>query len=374
MMDATLGQLIRRCRAATGGNFSDLQAREGDWLRIRTTRGIEPLDEEGALTRSEIVDFLGVVAPQLKVDRELEAHHGELDFGFDFDGDTYRANLTYFDGRKWLALVMRKLDKQIRTLAQLGLRESLLKWLDRDSGLIFVVGPTGSGKSSTLASMIEYLNRERPIHVLTIEDPIEFRFQQRRATITQREVGVDTPDFATAARNALREDPDVILIGEVRDIDSARECLRLAETGHLVLASMHADSAVGAIDRFSKLVQGAAEHHVLLSTLGSHLIGVIYQTLLTSTHMTEQGLPKRQVAYETIANTPSIASHIRDDRIIQIPAAVEMSGVNENNVRFERVVDSLVKQKLIDDATALRALSNHDRSREQETEKRGAHA
>ena len=222
--------------------------------------------------------------------------------------------------------------------------------------------------------MIDHMNRERAIHILTIEDPIEFRFQQRRATLTQREVGVDTPDFATAARNALREDPDVILIGEVRDLDSARECLRLAETGHLVLASMHADSAVSAIDRFAKLVQGAAEHHVLLSTLGSHLIGVIYQTLLTSTQVTAEGLPKRQVAYETITNTPAIATHIREGRIIQIPGAVEFSGVNENNIRFDRVLDTLLNQKLIDDTTAQRARTNHNRGNEEQgSPKRAAH-
>jgi twitching motility protein PilT len=364
-MERVLAQLIRRCRQATGGHFSDLQAREGDCLRIRTTRGIEPVDE-GLITRNDLNEFLGLVAPQLKVERQLAEQHGELDFGFEFDGDTYRANLTYYAGRKHWALVMRKLDKQIRTLAQLGLRDSLLKWLDREAGLIFVVGPTGSGKSSTLASMIEHLNQRRPIHILTIEDPIEFRFTQARATITQREVGVDTPQFAAAARNALREDPDVILIGEVRDMDSARECLRLAETGHLVLASMHADSAVGAIDRFAKLVQGASEHHLLLSTLASHLIGVIYQTLLTSTKLTEQGLPKRQVAFETITNTQQVAAHIRDGRIIQIPSAVQMSGHMENQIRFEHVINQLVHQQLIDDETAKRARANHGIGQEPE--------
>ena len=162
-MELTLAALIRRCKQATGGHFSDLQAREGDCLRIRTTRGIEPLDEP-VLTRNDLIDFLSVIAPQLKVERALDTNHGELDFGFEFDGDAYRANLTYYDGRKWIKVVMRKLDKEIRTLAQLGLRDSLLKWLERGSGLVFVVGPTGSGKSSTLASMIEHLNQRAKIN------------------------------------------------------------------------------------------------------------------------------------------------------------------------------------------------------------------
>jgi twitching motility protein PilT len=361
-MNLLIAEQLRQCKEATGGNFSDVQAREQDHFRIRTTKGIEPV-EGPIITKGDIFDFLQRTCPHLRFEEELERHQGEYDFGLEFDGDIYRANLAYYHGKQWIKLVMRKLDEHIRTLTQLGLPESLLKWLEPEAGLIFVVGPTGSGKTSTLASLVEHLNQQRSIHILTIEDPIEFVHEQKLATITQRQVAQDTKDFASAARNALREDPDVILIGEIRDLDSAREAFRLAETGHLVLASLHADSAVGAIDRVAKLVEGAAEQRMLLHSLASNLIGVLYQRLIVSKRKDRVGLPLRTAVYEMISNTSAVANHIRENKIVQIPTAIQFSGAAENQIPFEQVVKALLKSGQIDELTATAALRSHDRSR-----------
>ncbi len=358
-----LADIVQTCKEATGGNFSDLLVRENDFVRIRTTRGLEAVNTEAVITRNDILEFLSLVRPNSgDTEKQLEESKGELNFGFAFEGDTYRGNVAWYNGRRWLKLAMRKLDKRIRSFPELGLPESLAKWLLPDSGLILVVGPTGSGKSSTLASFVERLNQTRRQHILTIEDPIEFRFEEKLATITQREVGPDTDDFAQAARNALREDPDVIMIGEIRDLASAREALRLSETGHLVLASLHADSAVGAVARMAKLMESAAEQAMLLSSLGTQLIGVIFQRLVVSKKLDTNQLPLRVLVYETLTNTPAVSTNIRENKIVQIPAAVQMAGNSENQTNFATVLDRLMQGSVIDKETADRAKIAHDRS------------
>jgi len=354
-----LADLIRQCKAATKGRFSDIHAREKDVPRVRTSGGLEPASEE-FLERGDIVDFIEKMRPDLRFDEELDRSGGEFDFGFEFDGDHYRANLARYHGHKMIMLVMRKLDRVIRSLPELGLPESLFQWLDHESGLIFVVGPTGSGKTSTLAALVEHLNCTRPIHILTAEDPIEIRFEPKLATITQREIGQDTVDFTSAARAAMREDPDVMLIGEIRDLASAKEAIRLAETGHLVLSTLHADAADGAIDRLTRIFEGSAEQVLLLHSLASQLIGVLYQRLLVSRQQDELGLMRRVLAYEMITNTPAVATHIRENKIVQIRSAIQMSGHQDNMAEMSESLNRLLASQLIDKKTAAAALSRRD--------------
>jgi twitching motility protein PilT len=354
-----IADLIRQCKAATKGRFSDMHLREKDVPRLRTSNGLEPASDE-FLEKREIYDFIEKMRPDLRFDEELDRNGGEFDFGFELDGDNYRANLARYNGHKMIMLVMRKLDRIIRSLPELGLPESLLKWLDHESGLVFVVGPTGSGKTSTLAAFVEHLNRTKPIHILTAEDPIEIRFEPMRATITQREIGQDTSDFASAARAAMREDPDVMLIGEIRDLASAKEAIRLAETGHLVLSTLHADSADGAIDRLARIFEGSAEQTLLLHSLAAQLVGVLYQRLLVSKQHDQLGLPRRVLAYEMITNTPPVATHIRENKIVQIRGAIQMSGHQENMAEMSEVLNALLAQNLIDPQTAQAAATRRD--------------
>ena len=360
-MEPIIASQLRVVKAATKGFFSDVHIREQDKMWVRTTLGLE-VHESPVVTRHEIIEFLNWTNPGRSVESEMAAKGGELNFSLEFDGDIYRCNLSHFGGTQWYAMVLRKLDQEIRSLPLLGLPESLLKWLEPESGLVLIVGPTGSGKTSTLASMVDQLNRTRPIHILTLEDPIEFRFQPKRATITQREIGKDAATFAVAARNALRQDPDVVVVGEIRDLDSARETLRLSETGHLVLASLHADSAVGAIDRIAKLVEGANEQKLLMHTLGTQLIGVLYQRLIVTKRTSEVDLPLRAPLYEVLTNIPAVASLIRDNRVLEIPGAVEMAGANQNQITMEQVLERMLKGNVIDSSTAESARRARERT------------
>jgi twitching motility protein PilT len=360
-MEPFIATQLRIVKEATKGFFSDVHVREQDKMCIRTTLGLEAHDSP-VVTRHEILEFLHWTNPGRNVESEMKANGGEVNFSLEFDGDTYRCNLSYFGGTQWYAMFLRKQDQEIRSLPELGLPDSLQRWLEPESGLVLIVGPTGSGKTSTLASMTEHLNRTRRIHILTLEDPIEFRFKPNLATITQREIGKDATTFASAARNALRQDPDVVMVGEIRDLGSAREALRLSETGHLVLASLHADSAVGAIDRIAKLVEGADEQRLLMHTLGTQLIGVLYQRLIVTKRASAVGLPLRAPLYEVLSNIPAVASLIRDGKVVEIPGAVAMAGANQNQISIDQVLERMLKIDLIDRKTAESARRARERT------------
>lgn len=360
----SISDVMIECKRATGGHFSDIHIKVQDYPRIRTTGGLEVINDN-VIEKQDIFNFIEEVRPTLKYMDALEEQGGEFDFSFNFEGDHYRANLAYYNGRQMLMLVMRKLDREIRPLKELGLPESLLQWLKYESGIILVVGATGAGKTSTLAAFVEHLNQTKPVHILTAEDPIEIRFDPKMATITQREIGQDTATFASAARAAMREDPDVILIGEIRDLASAREAMRLAETGHLVLTTLHADSAAGAVDRLARIFEATDEQKLLLHTLASQLVGVIYQCLLVSKEKDSNGISKRVLAYETITNTSAIENLIRENKIVQISTNIQMSGRLETTFDLPEVLDSLKERGLIDEATAKSATSKRDRVQQQ---------
>lgn len=241
--------------------------------------------------------------------------NGALDVGYALDDERFRINLFYSLGR--LGLVARHLDSRFRDLTQLGLPTTLASFADLHDGLVLVTGTTGSGKSTTLATLIHEINRLYARHIITIEDPVEFAHSPIKAQITQRELYRDFPDFASAVRSALRQDPDVILIGEMRDLETMRAALTAAETGHLVFGTLHTADTVGTVER---LVGGfpGDEQDMVRYRLSRSLRAVVSQRLVTRTD--GQG---RTALVEVLIVTNAVSNLIATGRTKQIYSAIE---------------------------------------------------
>lgn len=246
--------------------------------------------------------------------------NGGADFALSHeDGTRFRVSVFKERGR-WGA-VLRMIPSALLTLEQIGLPKSVKDLLFKPRGLILVTGPTGSGKSTTLASMIDVINRERGVHVVTIEDPIEFYHTSRKSIVTQREVGSDVPSFAEAIRRALRQDPDVILVGEMRDLETISAAIAAAETGHLVFGTLHTTGAVETIDRIVDAFPVDVQDQVRMQ-LSVGLQAVISQILLPRLGADGQ-VRGRIAAFEIMLSTPSIRSRIRDKKTFQIRSDIQ---------------------------------------------------
>ena len=240
----------------------------------------------------------------------------ELDFSFGIQNlARFRGNV--FKQRGCVAMVIRMIPFNVRTFQELGLPAVLAKLAERPRGLILVTGPTGSGKSTTLAAIIDKINKERKGHIITVEDPIEFIHRHQSCLVNQREIGTDTKSFASALKYALREDPDVILVGEMRDLETVGAALTIAETGHLVLATLHTNSAAESINRVIDVFPSNQQSQVR-AQLAFVLEGVITQTLLPK--LKGRG---RSMAAEIMVATPAIRALIRDDKVHQIYSAMQ---------------------------------------------------
>ena len=253
--------------------------------------------------------------------RELE-QNWELDFGYGLHGvGRFRVNV-YRDKGSYAA-AFRTINSTPPKFEDLGLPDVVKKVADRPRGLILVTGPTGSGKSTTLAAMIDYINSTRVEHVLTIEDPIEFIHQSKKSIIHQRELGQDTKSVANALRSALREDPDVILVGEMRDLETTRLALTAAETGHLVLGTLHTSSASQTIDRIVDIFPEVQQQQIRLQ-LSISLVAVFSQCLLPK--LQPNGVKKgRVMAQEIMLVTPAIANLVRESKAAQIYSTIQMN-------------------------------------------------
>ncbi|HEV2085101.1 MAG TPA: type IV pilus twitching motility protein PilT [Gemmatimonadales bacterium] len=240
----------------------------------------------------------------------------ELDFSFGIQNlARFRGNV--FKQRGCVAMVIRMIPFNVRTFQDLGLPPVIAKLAERPRGLILVTGPTGSGKSTTLAAIIDKINKERKGHIITVEDPIEFIHKHQSCLVNQREIGTDTKSFASALKYALREDPDVILVGEMRDLETVGAALTIAETGHLVLATLHTNSAAESINRVIDVFPSNQQSQVR-TQLAFVLEGVITQTLLPK--LKGRG---RSMAAEIMVATPAIRALIRDDKVHQIYSAMQ---------------------------------------------------
>jgi len=240
----------------------------------------------------------------------------ELDFSFGIQNlARFRGNV--FKQRGCVAMVIRMIPFNVRTFQELGLPPVIAKLAERPRGLILVTGPTGSGKSTTLAAIIDKINKERKGHIITVEDPIEFIHRHQSCLVNQREIGTDTKSFASALKYALREDPDVILVGEMRDLETVGAALTIAETGHLVLATLHTNSAAESINRVIDVFPSNQQSQVR-AQLAFVLEGVVTQTLLPK--LKGRG---RSMAAEIMVATPAIRALIRDDKVHQIYSAMQ---------------------------------------------------
>jgi twitching motility protein PilT len=275
----------------------------------------------------------------------------ECDFSFGI-GHIARFRANAYLQRGCVACAIRVVPLEILTFADLGLPKIISDFAERPSGLVLVTGATGSGKSTTLAAMIDKINKEREEHILTIEDPIEFLHKHGSCLVNQRELGSDTSSFSKALKSALRQDPDVVLIGEMRDLETMRAALTIAETGHLTFATLHTNSAVQTINRIVDSFP-AGEQQTIRAQLAFVLQGVVCQMLL----------PKlgggRTMAYEIMNVNPAIRSLIRDDKIHQIESIIEInqkSGMNTLNMRL----CDMVREGSITEEVALNKTSNPD--------------
>ncbi len=296
---------------------------------------IEPAGKKISRKEMEDLVFSILSAEQKNIFRANK----ELDFGFENeDGIRFRVNVCLEKDN--IALVARLISPNIPTLEELETPEVVKNLLDLKQGLVLIVGPTGCGKSTTLAAMIGYLNNNYSHKIVTLEDPIEYIFTPEKSKIVQRQLGTDMLSFSEGLKHALRQDPNVIMVGEMRDLETISAAITLAETGHLVLATLHTYNAAQTIDRIIDIFPAHQQNQIRFQ-LSSILAGVISQRLA----------PKigggRVAVREIMINTPAVSNLIREQKITQIATAIE-TGSKEGMVSFRRDLERLRKAKLID--------------------------
>ncbi len=285
----------------------------------------------------------------------------ELDFSYGIEGLS-RFRVNFYKDKGNYAAAFRTITSIVPSFDKLGLPEVVKRMADKPRGLILVTGPTGSGKSTTLASMIDYINTNRAEHILTIEDPIEFVHTSKQSIIHQRELGMDTRSFANALKSALREDPDIILVGEMRDHETIALALTAAETGHLVFGTLHTSSAAQTIDRIIDVFPEGQQQQIRVQ-LANSLVAVFSQTLLQK--LQPDGTKKgRVMAQEIMLVTPAIANLIREAKAAQIYSTIQMNSAIGMQT-LEMALAGLYKQNLITIEDALQRSSRPDELRRQ---------
>jgi twitching motility protein PilT len=264
--------------------------------------------------------------------------NGGADFGFAF-GEKARFRVSVLKAKGNYGMVLRQIPYKMFGLRDIGLPDKIRELLYRPRGLILVTGPTGSGKSTTLASMINYVNENRDGHIITIEDPIEYYHNHKRCLVTQREIGSDVPSFAEAIRRALRQDPDIILVGEMRDLETIEAAISAAETGHLVFGTLHTNSAAKTIDRIVDAFP-ANMKDMIRTQLASSVQAVISQVLCKKIG------GGRIAGYEIMVTTTSIASLIRENKTFRIPSDIQ-TGAGLGMITMDTHLMSLFNRELI---------------------------
>jgi twitching motility protein PilT len=343
---ATLPELLKKVVELSG---SDLHITTNTPPQIRVHGHLQRLEGPN-LTPAETKQLAYSVLTDAQKKRFEETL--ELDFSFGIKGlARFRCNM--FNQRGAVGAVYRLIPEKILTFQELGLPPVLATLAERPRGLVLVTGPTGSGKSTTLAAMIDKINRERHDHILTIEDPIEFVHQHQNCLVNQREVHSDTSSFANALRAALREDPDIVLIGEMRDLETVEAALRIAETGHLTFGTLHTNSASQTINRVIDIFPSHQQSQIR-TQLSLVLEGIVCQALL----------PKigggRVVALEIMIPTPAIRNLIREDKIHQIYSAMQTGQEKVGMQTMNQSLATLYQKRLVTLETAMSRSSNRD--------------
>ncbi|QDU41370.1 Type II/IV secretion system protein [Maioricimonas rarisocia] len=269
--------------------------------------------ETKSLEPEDTVSLMKSITPE-RNQQELQ-EVGGTDFGFAF-GDKARFRVAVFKQRGQIGMVLRRIPNEFLSFEQLGLPPIISELITRPRGLFLVTGPTGSGKTTSLASMINYINDHIDHHIITLEDPIEYYHEHKKSTINQREIGVDVPDFPEALRRALRMDPDVILVGEMRDLETIQSAITAAETGHVVFGTLHTTGAQGTVDRIIDVFPTTQQEQIR-TQLATSIIGILSQALLPRK-------PKGLVAaYEMLVVTPAIANLIREAKTYRINSSIQ---------------------------------------------------
>jgi len=343
----TLPELLKMTVEADG---SDLHLTTNSAPAIRVDGRLRPL-EFAPLNAAETKQLAYSVLTDAQKKRFEETL--ELDFSFGLRGlARFRCNV--FNQRGAVAAVYRLIPEKVRNFQELGIPQVVAQLAERPRGLVLVTGPTGSGKSTTLAALLDKINSEREEHILTIEDPIEYIHQHKRCVVNQREVHSDTKGFSNALRAALREDPDIVLIGEMRDLETVEAALRIAETGHLTFATLHTNSAAQTINRIID-VFSAHQQGQIRTQLSLVLEGIVCQTLLPK--INQQG---RVVAMEILVPTPAIRNLIRDDKIHQIYSTMQAGQGQLGMQTMNQSLATLVQRRQISLETAQEASSLRD--------------
>lgn len=337
-----MAQLDRIFKVMFERGASDLHLTCGMQPLIRESGEIRPIKEEAAVSAEAMHKLLSELAPKAKW-QEFE-QCGDADFAYELPGVArFRAN--YFVDHRGLGAVFRVIPSKILSVTDLALPPAVIELCRLSKGLVLVTGPTGSGKSTTLAAMVDHINETRHDHIITIEDPIEFVYPPKRCLINQREVKRHTKSFKAALRAALREDPDIVLIGEMRDLETIETALETAETGHLVFGTLHTTTAASTVDRL--IDQFPADRQDQIRTmLASSLKGVVSQVLCKK-------IPKgRAAALEVLIVNSAVSSCIREGKTFQIPSAMQVGGKVGMKLMNDSLLE-LVKKKLIDPNEAM---------------------
>ncbi len=316
-------------------NASDLHLQVGQPPTLRLSGSMTPIDGEN-LTPADTEQLMLSITPDTHISNVKL--NGGADFGFAF-GEKARFRVSVLKAKGNYGLVLRQIPYKMFGLRDIGLPDKIRELLYRPRGLILVTGPTGSGKSTTLASMINYVNENRDGHIITIEDPIEYYHNHKRCVVTQREIGSDVPSFAEAIRRALRQDPDIILVGEMRDLETIEAAISAAETGHLVFGTLHTNSAAKTIDRIVDAFP-ATMKEMIRTQLASSVQAVISQVLCKKVG------GGRIAGYEIMVTTTSIASLIRDNKTFRIPSDIQ-TGAGLGMITMDTHLMSLFNRELI---------------------------
>ena len=339
--------LARLLRRAIEKGASDIHLKTGrsPYFRIDGVlrrRSAEPLSPE---QMEELIGLL-LTPEQLETLRAK----GEVDLAYT-DEDDHRFRINIFQQRGSYSIVMRIIQSRIPSFEALHLPPVVTHFAELHRGLVLITGTTGSGKSTTLAAILDHINRNRRCHIITLEDPIEYTHEDRKSVVNQREIGIDTETFSSALKAAMRQDPDVILVGEMRDLDTFQAAISAAETGHLVFSTLHTTNAMMTIDRIIDLFPTNQQDQIR-SQLSLNLAGVMCQRLLERADK-----PGRVPICEVLLATPVVRKLIRENRVAKIPTAIQQ-GRKAGMQTFNLSLYSLLKRGLIDREAAMNASDN----------------